>query len=94
MSRTQETRNAEMASRVTMMGHLVRRRSLLGGALGLAGTLALAGKMPRVAGAQDAALPDDAAPADQQVFVMVNNIPVFEKEVVRHDSCTWFQFFS
>jgi peptide/nickel transport system substrate-binding protein/oligopeptide transport system substrate-binding protein len=60
---------------MSLLGKTVRRRSLLGGALGLAGSLAVSGRMPGVVGAaQDAALPDDAAPVDQQVFVMVANI--------------------
>ena len=75
MSREHGPGSAEIASRMNLFGQAVRRRSLLGGALGLAGTLAISGRLPgSVAAAQDAALPDDAAPADQQVFVMVNNI--------------------
>ncbi|MFN8664225.1 MAG: peptide ABC transporter substrate-binding protein [Thermomicrobiales bacterium] len=75
MSREHGPGSAEIASRMNLFGQAVRRRSLLGGALGLAGTLAISGRLPGgVVAAQDAALPDDAAPADQQVFVMVNNI--------------------
>ncbi|MFT4038235.1 MAG: peptide ABC transporter substrate-binding protein [Thermomicrobiales bacterium] len=65
----------EIAERISTLGQRVRRRSLLGGALGLAGTMALAGHLPHTAAlAQDATLPDDAAPAEQQVLVLVNNI--------------------
>jgi ABC-type transport system substrate-binding protein len=53
----------------------LRRRSLLGGTLGFAGLMALDGRDLRfgpgsVAAAQDATLPDDAAPPDQQVYVV------------------------
>ena len=75
MSRDHVPGNSEIAARMNLLGQAVRRRSLLGGALGLAGSLAMSGRMPGVAlAAQDAALPDDAAPADQQVFVMVEFI--------------------
>lgn len=74
MSRNHVPGDAEIAARMNLLSQAVRRRSLLGGALGLAGTLAVSGRLPRVAAAQDATLPDDAAPADQQVFVMVNSI--------------------
>lgn len=67
---------AEIARRMAAMDQRVRRRSLLGGAMGLAGLMAMgqdlrSGPTAMAAPlAQDAALPDDAAPADQQVFVM------------------------
>ncbi|MEZ4565291.1 MAG: peptide ABC transporter substrate-binding protein [Thermomicrobiales bacterium] len=75
MSRDHRPDSGEVSSRMNLLGQAMRRRSLLGGALGLAGTLAISGRMPgAVRAAQDAALPDDAAPADQQVFVMVANV--------------------
>ena len=75
MSRNHVPGDAEIAARMSVLGQAVRRRSLLGGALGLAGTLAISGRLPgATVAAQDTALPDDAAPADQQVFVMVNSI--------------------
>jgi ABC-type transport system substrate-binding protein len=56
------------------MDQRVRRRSLLGSTLGFAGLVALGGRDlrlgPAAAAAQDATLPDDAAPPDQQVYVV------------------------
>src|SRR5215213_4816597 len=58
------------------MHQRLRRRSLLGGTLGFAGLMALWGRDLRLGPAtaaarnQDAALPDDAAPADQQVYIV------------------------
>src|SRR4051812_36448969 len=57
----------------------LRRRSLLGGAVGFASVLALGGRDLRrgpsaTAAAQDASLPGDAAPPDQQVLVMPNDV--------------------
>ena len=75
MTRDHIPGSAEIAARMMKLDQTVRRRSLLGGALGLAGSLALAGRLPGASvAAQDAALPDDAAPVDQQVFVMVNDL--------------------
>lgn len=66
-----------IARRMALFDSRLRRRSLLGGTLGLAGAMALGARDLRlgatVAAAQDAALPDDAAPADQQVFVVPSN---------------------
>jgi ABC-type transport system substrate-binding protein len=63
-----------IARRMALFEQRLRRRSLLGGTLGFAGALALGGRElrfgPTALAAQDAALPDDAAPADQQVFVV------------------------
>src|SRR5829696_5563325 len=65
-----------IARRIALMDQRLRRRSLLGGTLGFAGLMALGGRDLRLgptaaaARAQDAALPDDAAPADQQVYVV------------------------
>src|SRR5829696_2307468 len=67
-----------IARRIALMDQRLRRRSVLGGTLGFAGLAALGGRDLRLspAGAaarihaQDAALPDDAAPADQQVYVV------------------------
>ncbi len=64
---------AAIARRIALCERRMRRRSLLGGTLGLAGLAAFGGGLhfgPALARAQDAALPDDAAPADQQVFVV------------------------
>ena len=61
------------------MDQRLQRRSLLGGTLGFAGLIALGGRDLRLgpataaARSQDAALPDDAAPADQQVYVVPND---------------------
>jgi ABC-type transport system substrate-binding protein len=68
-----------IARRMALFDRRLRRRSLLGGAVGFASVMALGGRDLRcgpsaVAAAQDASLPDDAAPADQQVLVMPNNI--------------------
>jgi ABC-type transport system substrate-binding protein len=66
-----------IARRIALFDQRLRRRSLLGGTLGFAGLMALGGRdlRPGPAGvaAQDAALPDDAAPADQQVYVVPNS---------------------
>jgi peptide/nickel transport system substrate-binding protein/oligopeptide transport system substrate-binding protein len=56
----------------------LRRRSLLGGTLGFAAVTALGGRDLRTGSdltvaAQDVALPDDAAPPEQQVFVVASN---------------------
>ena len=69
-----------IARRIAFMDQRLRRRSLLGGTLGFAGLAALGGRDLRLgpadaaarARAQDATLPDDAAPADQQVYVVPN----------------------
>jgi hypothetical protein len=64
---------AAMARRIALFERRMRRRSLLGGTLGFAGLAAFGGGLrfgPALARAQDAALPDDAAPVDQQVFVV------------------------
>ena len=66
---------AAIARRIARLDQRVRRRSLLGGTLGVAGLAAFGGGLRFGAApalAQDAALPDDAAPADQQVFVVPN----------------------
>ncbi|MGH2613990.1 MAG: peptide ABC transporter substrate-binding protein [Thermomicrobiales bacterium] len=65
---------AVIARRIALMDRRLRRRSLLGGTLGIAGLAAFGGN-PRfgpsaMARAQEAALPDDAAPADQQVYIV------------------------
>jgi peptide/nickel transport system substrate-binding protein/oligopeptide transport system substrate-binding protein len=69
---------AAIARRIAHFEQRVRRRSLLGGAIGLAGAMALGGRDlrlgPAAVTAQDAALPDDAAPPEQQILVMPNNI--------------------
>src|SRR5688572_8644266 len=65
-----------IARRIALFDQRLRRRSLLGGTLGFAGLMALSGSDLRfgpsaaAARAQDAALPDDAAPPDQQVYVV------------------------
>jgi ABC-type transport system substrate-binding protein len=68
---------AVIARRMALFDQRLRRRSLLGGTLGLAGLAAFGGQGLRfgasAAAAQDAALPDDAAPPDQQVLVLPNN---------------------
>ena len=64
---------AAIARRIALMDKRMRRRSLLGGTLGLAGLAAFGGGLrlgPVSARAQEASLPDDAAPPDQQVFVV------------------------
>jgi ABC-type transport system substrate-binding protein len=65
-----------IARRIALMDQRLRRRSLLGGTLGFAGLMAAGGRDLRLgpvaaaARSQDAALPDDAAPPDQQVYVV------------------------
>lgn len=71
--------SSSIAQRMALFDRRLRRRSLLGGALGFASVMALGGRDLRggptaAAAAQDATLPDDAAPPDQQVLVMPNNI--------------------
>jgi hypothetical protein len=69
-----------IARRITLFDKRLRRRSLLGGAIGFASVMAVGGRDLRhgpatvAAAAQDAALPDDAAPPDQQVLVMPANV--------------------
>ncbi len=60
----------EVARRLALMEKRVGRRSLVGGALAAAGMVAGVRFAPAAAARQDAALPDDAAPADQQVYVV------------------------
>jgi peptide/nickel transport system substrate-binding protein/oligopeptide transport system substrate-binding protein len=60
----------EIARRLALMEKRVGRRSLFGGALAAAGLAAGVRFAPATAARQDAALPDDAAPADQQVLVV------------------------
>jgi ABC-type transport system substrate-binding protein len=64
-----------IARRMALFDQRLRRRSLLGSSLGFAGLMALGGRDLRfgpdlVAAAQDATLPDDAAPPEQQVYVL------------------------
>jgi ABC-type transport system substrate-binding protein len=68
-----------IARRMALFDQRLRRRSLLGGAIGFASVMALGGRDLRrgssaAVAAQDASLPDDAAPADQQVLVMPNSV--------------------
>ena len=72
---------SEIAQRMARFDRRLRRRSLLGGAIGFAGVMALGGRDVRTGPAasaavraQDASLPDDAAPPDQQVFVLANSV--------------------
>ena len=71
---------AAIARRMARFDRRLRRRSLLGGTLGLAGMMAVGGWDLRrgpsraAAMAQDATLPEDAAPPEQQVLVMPNNV--------------------
>jgi peptide/nickel transport system substrate-binding protein/oligopeptide transport system substrate-binding protein len=70
---------AAFSERMTRLAWRRSRRSLLGGAIGVAGALALGGldlrSGPRVArAAQDTTLPDDAAPPDQQIYVLPNSV--------------------
>ena len=64
-----------IARRIALFDQRLRRRSLLGSSLGFAGLMALGGRDLRfgpdlVAAAQDTTLPDDAAPPEQQVYVL------------------------
>ncbi len=67
-----------IARRIALFDQRLRRRSLLGGTIGFAGLMALGGRDLRLGAtavaAQDVALPDDAAPPDQQVFVMPSQL--------------------
>jgi ABC-type transport system substrate-binding protein len=73
--------HSEIAQRIARFDRRLRRRSLLGGAIGFASVMALGGRdlwsgpaaMAAVRG-QDVALPDDAAPPDQQVFVVPSSV--------------------
>ncbi|MGI9252731.1 MAG: peptide ABC transporter substrate-binding protein [Thermomicrobiales bacterium] len=66
----------EIARRMELMEKQIGRRGLIGTALAAAGLLTI-GVPARMAGAaparQDVALPEDAAPLDQQVLVLVND---------------------
>lgn len=68
----------EIMQRIARMDQRFKRRSLIGGALGLTGALAVGGRAHlggvTAVRAQDAALPDDAAPAEEQVLVMANSV--------------------
>lgn len=68
----------DIAQRIARFDRRLRRRSLIGGAVGFASVLALGGRLQSGTRAavrgQDVALPDDAAPPDQQVFVMPNRV--------------------
>ena len=70
--------SSAIARRMALFDQRLRRRSLLGGAIGFASVMAVGGRdlrrEPSAAAAQDASLPDDAAPPDQQVLVMPNDI--------------------
>jgi ABC-type transport system substrate-binding protein len=79
-SRSDGPIQSEIAQRIARYDRRLRRRSLLGGAIGFASVMALGGRdLERTPGAsaavraQDATLPDDAAPPDQQVLVMPNS---------------------
>jgi ABC-type transport system substrate-binding protein len=72
---------AEIARRMATFDRRLRRRSLLGGAIGFAGVMGFGGRDLRSGPTAMAAvradystLPDDAAPPDQQVFVLANNV--------------------
>ena len=71
----------DIAQRIARFDRRLRRRSLLGGAVGFSAIMALGGRDLRSGPAasasvraQDVALPDDAAPPEQQVFVMPNRL--------------------
>ncbi|HEX5991818.1 MAG TPA: peptide ABC transporter substrate-binding protein [Thermomicrobiales bacterium] len=68
---------AVIARRIALFEQRLHRRSLLGGAMGIAGLAALSGRESRLgreaAAAQDVALPDDAAPPEQQILIVPNN---------------------
>jgi ABC-type transport system substrate-binding protein len=82
----------------------LRRRSLLGSSLGFAGLMALGGRDLRfgpdlVAAAQDATLPDDAAPPEQQVYVLpdrpnLDKTPDFYESVYERTSDSSSDIFS
>lgn len=66
----------EILDRLQRMDARVGRRSFLGGALAVAGLASFGGRFPTAVGAapaRQAALPDDAAPAAEQVFVAPND---------------------
>jgi len=70
---------AAIARRIALFDQRLRRRSLLGGTFGLAGLMASGGRDLRFGSvataaprSQDVALPDDAAPPEQQVYVVPN----------------------
>ncbi|HEU5433891.1 MAG TPA: ABC transporter substrate-binding protein, partial [Thermomicrobiales bacterium] len=92
----------EIARRLSTLDQRIRRRSLLGGAVGLAGLAALGLNAPRAAARpamQGASLPDDAAPADEQVFVLPNDpttdqTPDFYQSVYNRISQSCFDILS
>lgn len=95
--------DAEILQRIARMNQRFKRRSLLGGALGLTGALALGAPTyfggVSSARAQDATLPDDAAPAEEQVLVMANSVqtdktPDFYESVYERLSEAAFDIFS
>ncbi|HET7094397.1 MAG TPA: peptide ABC transporter substrate-binding protein, partial [Thermomicrobiales bacterium] len=92
----------EIARRLSALDQRIRRRSLLGGALGVAGLAALGLQAPGAAARparQDASLPDDAAPPDEQVFVLPNDpttdkTPDFYESVYQRISQSCFDILS
>ncbi|HEU0114644.1 MAG TPA: ABC transporter substrate-binding protein, partial [Thermomicrobiales bacterium] len=92
----------EIARRLSALDQRIRRRSLLGGALGVAGLAALGLQAPRAAARparQAASLPDDAAPPDEQVFVLpqdptTDQTPDFYQSVYNRISQACFDILS
>ncbi|MDF3016855.1 MAG: putative oligopeptide transporter substrate binding protein, partial [Thermomicrobiales bacterium] len=90
--------------RMALFDQRLRRRSLLGSSLGFAGLMALGGRDLRfgpdfVAAAQDATLPDDAAPPEQQVYVLpdrpnLDKTPDFYESVYERTSDSSSDIFS
>ncbi|MDF2760856.1 MAG: putative oligopeptide transporter substrate binding protein [Thermomicrobiales bacterium] len=93
-----------IARRMALFDQRLRRRSLLGSSLGFAGLMALGGRDLRfgpdlVAAAQDATLPDDAAPPEQQVYVLpdrpnLDKTPDFYESVYERTSDSSSDIFS
>ncbi len=92
----------EISQRLATLDQRIRRRSVLGGALGLAGLAALGWQTPSAAAGpalQGASLPDDAAPPDEQVFVLpddptTDKTPDFYESVYERISQSCFDILS
>ncbi|MCC6312648.1 MAG: peptide ABC transporter substrate-binding protein [Thermomicrobiales bacterium] len=92
----------EIARRLALMEGRIGRRSLVGGALAAAGLMVVGARAGSIAAAparQDAALPDDAAPLEEQVYVVpcdvtLDKTPDFYEAVYERTSDACSDIFS